>query len=405
MAAEARSCYQADDKCGVSGVRQFDEATFLDQLYAAPMESSLWVPVMEQFADLLGGNGAWLSRLSVADGTGTGIIARIDPDKPNLYLAHFAGVNPFSNEPDPVGHVRNWSPRIRLFSDWLPREDVDRTEYYNDFLRPQDVYCSMMIGLAAEGVETCALSVNRSHRAGDFGSRDMAIAERFHPHWRRAFKLASRLALGKNVRNDMVAMLDGVGHGIVLVEADGQVRHANAHAGRLLGEGSGLRMKRGRMSAAIPTEARRLDRLIFEATRTDGAMRKGGSMVARNPTTGASLAVSVDPLPNQPASVFHSGRLAIICLMDPHARVGLSVDRLQQMFALTPAEARVALALLDGSSPREAADQLGVRYQTVRNQLQSLYQKTMTSRQAELVLLLARLSGPGPSSAGANGDS
>ena len=258
----------------------------------------------------------------------------------------------------------------------------------------------MMIGLAAQGVETCALNINRSHRAGEFGAEEIETARRFHPHWRRAFSLASRLESVRSVGNDLVAMLDGVGHGIVLVEADGHVRYANAHAERMFGDGCGLRMARGRLCATLPTETQQLDRLMFGATRTDASARKGGSMSLRNPRTGALLAVSVDPLPGQQGNVFHSGRLAIICLMTPHAPVGLSIDRLQQLFGLTPAEARVALALMDGDSPREAAERLGIRYQTVRNQLQSLYQKTMTSRQAELVLLLARLSRPRLSAAG-----
>ena len=54
------------------------------------MEPDLWVPVMERFADMMGGNSAWLSRLSVADGTGSGVLARLDPAYSAIYLDHFA---------------------------------------------------------------------------------------------------------------------------------------------------------------------------------------------------------------------------------------------------------------------------------------------------------------------------
>lgn len=381
---------------GVRVLQQFDEGKFLDLLYAAPFDGSLWVPAMELFADILACNGAWLSRLSVADGKGAGIIARIDPEKPAVYLSHFATVNPFSNEADPRGFVARWSPKIRFYEDWLPREAVERTEYYNDFLRPQDIYCSMMLGLSADGVETCTLSMNRSHGKGDFDTQEVETARRLHPHWRRAFKLAGRLQSTRMVSADIAAMLDHAGHAMLLVESSGRVRYANALASAMVGPRSGLRIQSDRLSASHPPAARQLEALIGQATRGDGGERRGGTMIVPHGEEGAWLAVSVDPVPDQPLSVFPSERAAIICVTDPQARANVSESRLQQMFGLTPAETRVALALLDGLSPREAAEQLGVRYQTVRNQMQALFQKTMTSRQAELVLLLARVTVPEP---------
>ncbi len=221
---------------------QRNEDRFLDRLYAAPLNPALWCPVMEDFADLVGGSGVWLSRLSVADGMGTGIIARIDPDKPQEYQAHFAGVNPFSNEADPQRYIANWQPRIRFYHDWMPRDAVERTEYYNDFLRPQDIHSSMMMGLAADGLDTCVLNINRSHAKGDFGADEIAVAERLHPHFRRAFDLACRLEAVSLLAGDLEAMLNGLGQGILLVDAGGRVRFCNALAERLLQPGAGLRI-------------------------------------------------------------------------------------------------------------------------------------------------------------------
>lgn len=62
---------------------------------------------------------------------------------------------------------------------------------------------------------------------------------------------------------------------------------------------------------------------------------------------------------------------------------------MRHRYGLTPAETRLAVALLNGSSPREVAAALGDSFQTVRNQRQVLYGKTHTNRQSALVLLLA----------------
>jgi DNA-binding CsgD family transcriptional regulator len=63
---------------------------------------------------------------------------------------------------------------------------------------------------------------------------------------------------------------------------------------------------------------------------------------------------------------------------------------LAKTFALTPAEGRVAALIAQGIAPEQAAEQLGVSRETVRNQLRAVFAKTGTHRQSELVALLAR---------------
>jgi DNA-binding CsgD family transcriptional regulator len=54
-------------------------------------------------------------------------------------------------------------------------------------------------------------------------------------------------------------------------------------------------------------------------------------------------------------------------------------------FGLTPAEGRVAAQLAQGKSVREIALELHVTHHTVRSQLKSVFQKTGTRRQGELI--------------------
>ncbi len=60
-------------------------------------------------------------------------------------------------------------------------------------------------------------------------------------------------------------------------------------------------------------------------------------------------------------------------------------------FELTPAECRVAHSISEGRTPNEIAARLGGQHDTVRKQLQAIYQKTATNRQADLIRLLLHL--------------
>jgi DNA-binding CsgD family transcriptional regulator len=63
---------------------------------------------------------------------------------------------------------------------------------------------------------------------------------------------------------------------------------------------------------------------------------------------------------------------------------------LKNRFDLTPAEARLVVHLITGESLRPCAKALGIKYETVRTCLKSVFQKTKTHRQAELVLVVIR---------------
>ena len=60
------------------------------------------------------------------------------------------------------------------------------------------------------------------------------------------------------------------------------------------------------------------------------------------------------------------------------------------MVDLTPAEARLAVLIAVGMALPDAARALGVALTTVRKQLQALFRKTETDRQAALALALSR---------------
>jgi DNA-binding CsgD family transcriptional regulator len=64
------------------------------------------------------------------------------------------------------------------------------------------------------------------------------------------------------------------------------------------------------------------------------------------------------------------------------------IDLLRYHFGLTPAEARLALHLVAGETLRSAEVKLSISYETARTHLKNIFNKTGTSRQAELVVAI-----------------
>ncbi len=78
----------------------------------------------------------------------------------------------------------------------------------------------------------------------------------------------------------------------------------------------------------------------------------------------------------------------LVTLCDPEQFNNRSCEMLEELFALTPAEAALADCLADDHSLQEAADILGRKAGTARIQLQSIFEKTDTNRQASLIKLI-----------------
>jgi DNA-binding CsgD family transcriptional regulator len=72
-------------------------------------------------------------------------------------------------------------------------------------------------------------------------------------------------------------------------------------------------------------------------------------------------------------------------------RPGPSAAIIAKTFRLTPAEAKLACIIARGAPPEIAARELKISRETARNQLKSVFAKTDTHRQSELVALLLQV--------------
>jgi DNA-binding CsgD family transcriptional regulator len=73
---------------------------------------------------------------------------------------------------------------------------------------------------------------------------------------------------------------------------------------------------------------------------------------------------------------------------------GPPAEAIAAVFDLSPAEIRILQRLLAGQAPGEIADDVGLAMPTVRSHLASIYAKTGTSRQSDLIRLATQLAGP-----------
>ncbi len=177
--------------------------------------------------------------------------------------------------------------------------------------------------------------------------------------------------------------------GAVLLDENKHVlrlnKHAQAHLGAALGTTNGRLCATDRGCDALFQTM--LDQALKYGAREREWRREalGLKREGKRPVIARVIAVEDEACP------LLDGAALLVLLVDPEDCPDLSYSLLQQVFGLTKGEARLASGLLCGQSLEEIAEAHGVSVGTVRSQIKTLFSKTGTHRQAELVGLLTRL--------------
>src|SRR5690606_28873651 len=182
--------------------------------------------------------------------------------------------------------------------------------------------------------------------------------------------------------------LNRIAVGVFLIDAERKVLFRNRRAEELLEEGDGLSLSReGLLRGERPAQTQQLRDIIETAiARAASGNRQGSEAVALPRDSGKRPLIAVAcPLGRGPAS---AGEPAVgLFVTDPEWRPSDATEAVAQLYGLSPAETRLALALVRGLRLDEIADEFGLSRNTVSYTLKNLFRKTETDRQADLISL------------------
>jgi DNA-binding CsgD family transcriptional regulator len=181
-----------------------------------------------------------------------------------------------------------------------------------------------------------------------------------------------------------------LGLGAIVLDHDKRVVELNDEAKKCLG--SCIRIVDGRPAGIERNSNEQFQSLITAAAQPQGGMSADQESFVLLPGLGArpviAYATSIPSVRGQEVA----GLGAIILLVNQNGHRVPDTKLLGALFAFTPAEMRLAVALARGLDLQSIAQTHKTTVGTLRVHLKSIFEKTNTSRQAELILLLARLS-------------
>src|SRR6185312_7498223 len=111
-----------------------------------------------------------------------------------------------------------------------PVRELPKTEFYNDWLRPQEYFHALGGLIVQDGAWATKFSCGRSRRAGDYEAEELRLYEALLPHLARATQIQRRFAFLQRLSQSSLAVLETVSGAVILLDARGRVLHVNAAA-------------------------------------------------------------------------------------------------------------------------------------------------------------------------------
>ncbi len=366
--------------------RTFDFLKLIDLIYEAAIDVRAWASAMIAIAGALGAAMMSLSVIDVTDSNDrrTFVVApHTHPEWLDLYRERWSASNVVRERglTFPVGEIYG-------FDNLINRSEFKKTPFYNEFWQPQHIDFGLFANVAKTKNAIAGIGFYRSQNEERFGRDEERLLSALAPHLQRAVSLNLRLGRIEMEREAAAEMLNQCNHGALLVDAEARILFANALAETLLRQGTALTARGGRLAACVPAQTAALRAMI-----AGGEEGIPGGLLSLRCLDGGNLALLILPLRAETAWLTQRPA-AIVFVKDPKESRLPSCDEIRLLFGLTPAQAGLAREILQGDGVQAAAERLGISRATARTHLLEVFQKTGTSRQAELVRVMLQQSLP-----------
>ncbi|MBW6421243.1 LuxR C-terminal-related transcriptional regulator [Rhizobium sp. XQZ8] len=358
------------------------EGTLADSLYEAALVPELWTEACERLASHVGSS--------------TAAIFTVDPAGTHRYVASRNIDDAYAKFSQSELRFQNIRPQRALekfpFSfardiDFLTKEERENDVILREFIRPAGMEWEAGCGFQEPTGHTIIVALMRSREMSHFSDEQMAQLDGLKPDLARAAYISSRLAF--NEARSITQTLALLGLPAAVIGDNGQAIAMNAEIEELsprIRTGAGDRLVlEGRGANLLLEEA--VERYRAQATPTVQSL----PMLPRDGAP--ALILHLLPIRRAARDVF-SRSMAVLAVTQVGQLGPPDMRVLCGLFDLTPAEARVARAVAIAQTPEMIAATLGISLETARSHLKKIMQKTGTTRQAELVLLLSGLAAP-----------
>jgi DNA-binding CsgD family transcriptional regulator/PAS domain-containing protein len=354
----------------------------LSGICEAALEPGEWPRVLGSIAEYVGAIGAAYILTNKQNGrvewiSLAGPSVGLEPD----YVTHFAALDPYTP-------VLDATPGWVRLSECLPQSVLRCDEWYNDFVLRAGVGDILGARLCSSPSHAAIIGLHYGIHQPRSKSAHPARLRGLIGQLSQAARLHVRLNNSGWRGSVAQRALDQLAAALIIADGDARIVELNQAGEDLLRRADGLTVRHGRLGALRAFETAKLTALIEAAAVPEKLGPAIGRMLIGRRDGAAPYIVKIAPL-GAKLSLFDRP-LAMVLATAPEERVP-SAAAVAQLFGLSPAESRLAVALVAGKRLQDIAAETGVRITTLRTQLSAILRKVGANRQADLLRILTRI--------------
>ncbi|WP_296650774.1 helix-turn-helix transcriptional regulator [Paraburkholderia sp.] len=367
-------------------------STLIHLIYAASTDPAKWQQFLDRFATVVDAAGTVLFMHDFDDSTVVrqeGDIAlmeyvRFDPAFIESYSAHYSQCNVWAQAENrmPAG--------CAITSEMLvPYSSLLRSEFYGDWLRPQDLAHALGGVVLKTGNKAIKFSAIRSAHGGAFDGAALQLYAALLPHLRQAFEIHKQFVALRSTNAGQTHALDAMPIAVWMCGANCKVLSANRAAQGMTNTQRGLRIDSlGRLRAQMPEDDAKLQIALARATGLHGRERRSGTALGLGRLSSVTrISAMVTPV-HEATTGIDEETAAIVFASDPDDGLCTPEELLCKIYGLTRHQARLAGWLMRGEDLKGYAQAHEVAYDTARSHLKQVFAKTGVRRQSDLIRIL-----------------
>ena len=367
-----------------------DIAELTTLIFAAALNPARWIDFLEKLHTFTGGVRTHIFGRDMATGRLFGHIGvGYDDSHMTGYDQHYRHLNVW---------VDGFAPSARgtfmRVAEMYPLEQLFRTEFYNDWVKPQDdMYGGGGVMLFNEADRFLAFGGHiRARDREKLDDRFECLVRMLTPHVQQAFEI-NRALHGKAIAEFLAEAVLPPSTGVLLLNSRQGILFANHAAENLIAAGALIRAE---LNGCLGTDHPKVQDFLERAVRSLSEIEHPASTDLR--IVSGRLGVEyflraarfvADRQHQSPFGLLHSGdsRALLLTIEVKPLNVGPLEDPFRQ-HRLTPSEVQVARDLAHGVPVAEIAERRGVSVHTIRNQRHAILSKLDLRSQTQLVRLV-----------------
>lgn len=368
-------------------------STFIGEIYDAAIDAARWPAILGKIAQFVGGPSASIYAKDASRKSGSLFYhdGGIEPRFVHLYFDQYVKLDPVTTR-----HFFAEIEEPTATADIMPYDEFLETRFYKEWAKPQHLVDHVSAVLDKSLTSVALFGVFRHERDGLANDETRRRMRLIVPHIRRAVLIGRLVDLKTDEAAMLAETLDGLSAGMFLVDAGGHIVHANTAGHAILSDGDLLRASGSLLASRNPQVDQTLQDTLAASGRGDVAIGVKGIALSLRARDGEHFVAHILPLTSV-ARHRAGARYAAITAVFVH-KAALDTpsppEVIAKAYKLTPTELRVLLAIVEVGGVPEVSEALGVAETTVKTHLRSLFEKTGTGRQADLVKLFAGFSSP-----------